>query len=418
MRVAAAALGFAVLLAAPAAAHEGRHDLAASVPSAWDVAAMILLAAGGALYAAGSRRLSRRGARVRSAERAAFWTGWLVLLGALAPPVDRAAAMLFSAHMIQHELLMLVGVPLVIAGRPIVPWLWALPARPRRVAGAGLQNGAIAAAWRSLTLPPVAWALHGAVVWVWHAPALYEAAVESEAVHAIQHGSFVVTSVLFWWGLVYGSYGRAAYGASALYVFTTMVHTGLLGALFALSTSPYYAVYKDRAPAAGVDPALDQQLAGLYMWIPGGVVLTLLGLALLVAWMAEAGRRTAGSRAAAVLMPLLLLWSAACGSIPYEIDARRLTGGDPFAGRDRIRQYGCDTCHTIPGIPTADATVGPPLSRVARRVYLAGHIQNTPDNMMRWIQHPHRYDQKTAMPEMGVSERDSRDITAYLYTLR
>jgi putative membrane protein len=63
----------------------------------------------------------------------------------------------------------------------------------------------------------------------------------------------VATSVLFWWGLVYGRYGRAAYGASALYVFTTMVHTGILGALFALSTSPYYGVYRDRAAASGVD---------------------------------------------------------------------------------------------------------------------------------------------------------------------
>ena len=66
----------------------------------------------------------------------------------------------------------------------------------------------------------------------------------------------------------------------------------------------------------------------------------------------------------------------------------------------------------------ADATVGPPLTKVARRVFLAGHIQNTPENMMRWIRHPHAFEPQTAMPEMGVSEQDSRDIVAYLYTLR
>jgi cytochrome c len=69
-------------------------------------------------------------------------------------------------------------------------------------------------------------------------------------------------------------------------------------------------------------------------------------------------------------------------------------------------------------VQTADAMVGPPLTSIARRMYLAGHIQNTPENMMKWIRNPHAYDEKTAMPEMGVTDRDSRDIVAYLYTLR
>jgi cytochrome c2 len=69
-------------------------------------------------------------------------------------------------------------------------------------------------------------------------------------------------------------------------------------------------------------------------------------------------------------------------------------------------------------VPTADATVGPPLTNIANRMYLAGHIQNSPENMMKWIQHPRAHDEKTAMPEMGVTVGDSRDIAAYLYTLR
>jgi cytochrome c len=107
-----------------------------------------------------------------------------------------------------------------------------------------------------------------------------------------------------------------------------------------------------------------------------------------------------------------------CSTMPHERDVRALTSGDPYRGRELIRGYGCDSCHTIPGIQTADANVGPPLTNVARRVYLAGHIENTPENMMRWIQHPHAFDARTAMPEMGVTEPDSRDIVAYLYTLR
>ena len=113
-----------------------------------------------------------------------------------------------------------------------------------------------------------------------------------------------------------------------------------------------------------------------------------------------------------------VLTIAACGALPHEQEVRQLTGGDPYRGRELIRGYGCDSCHTVPGIATADANVGPPLVNVARRVYLAGRIENTPANMMQWIQHPRAIDPNTAMPEMGVTSEDSRDITAYLYTLR
>jgi len=320
-------------------------------------------------------------------------------------------------HMVQHELLMRIGAPLLIVGRPIVPWLWGLPGRMRPSAGAGLQAQPAAAAWRFATTPIVAWMLHALAVWAWHLPALYEAAVVSEAIHALQHATFVGTAALFWWGLVYGRYGRAAYGASALYVFATMVHTGILGALFALSTAPYYAIYRDRAAAAGVDAVADQQLAGLFMWIPAGIVLTGCGLALMFAWLSEAERR-GGRPAPSVLPMLVLVMSGGACAMPHEQSVRALTGGDPYRGRALITGYGCDSCHTIPGIPTADAHVGPPLAHVARRMYLAGHIENTPENMMRWLQNPPALDEKTAMPNMGITEADSRDIAAYLYTLR
>lgn len=410
--IAAAALFW--MLAAPAAGHDGPHPPAG--PSAWDVAVLAALAAAGILYAAGSARLARRGARVRRVERTAFWIGWGALVAALSPPMDRAATLLFSVHMAQHELLMRIGVPLLIVGRPIVPWLWALPGSWRPTAAAGLRTSPAAGLWRLLTTPVVAWALHGAAIWVWHVPAFYEAAVLHEGIHTLQHGTFAGTAVLFWWGLVYGRYGRAAYGASALYVFLTILHTGVLGALFTLSSSPFYPLYASRAAAAGVDPAADQQLAGLYMWIPAGLILTLFGLGLILAWLSEAERRTAG-RATVILLACAVLFPG-CSRLPHEQDARRLTGGDPHRGRALIPRYGCDSCHTIPGVPTADALVGPPLERVAMRMFLAGRVPNTPENMMRWIRNPHAFDERTVMPEMGVTDEDSRDITAYLYTLR
>jgi cytochrome c len=100
------------------------------------------------------------------------------------------------------------------------------------------------------------------------------------------------------------------------------------------------------------------------------------------------------------------------------MQAVRLTGGDPDRGEAAIVRYGCGTCHQIPGIPAARGRVGPPLTGVGGRVYLAGELGNTPANMKLWIQHPQQVEPGTAMPDMGVTDRDARDIAAYLYTLQ
>jgi cytochrome c2 len=115
---------------------------------------------------------------------------------------------------------------------------------------------------------------------------------------------------------------------------------------------------------------------------------------------------------------LLCAVAIACAGRDAEQRARELTGGDPGAGRTVIRKYGCDGCHRIPGVLTADGTVGPPLDQLARRMYLAGRITNTPQNLVRFIREPRSVDEQTAMPNTGVTERDGRDIAAYLYTLR
>ena len=93
-------------------------------------------------------------------------------------------------------------------------------------------------------------------------------------------------------------------------------------------------------------------------------------------------------------------------------------GGNARVGRVEIRKYGCNACHDISGVPGARGLIGPPLDGVGQRYYIAGEIPNTPANLMLWIQHPRQVEPHTAMPEMGVTEQDSRDIAAYLYTLR
>ncbi len=241
--------------------------------SGWDVAAVVALGSMAAMYALGTRTLIVRGARVRRVERCAFWIGWVAAVAALVPPIDTLASRLFSAHMFQHEVLMLVAAPLIVAGRPILPLLWALPDALRGRVTHGRAATAVTTAWDVSTLPAVAWALHGAAVWVWHLPPLYEAAVRDESIHAAQHITFVGTAALFWWGLIYGRYGRAGYGASVLFVFSTLVHTGVLGAFFTLSGTPFYPLYVERGNAAGV-------------------VLTCFGLGLFTAWLAASERGT------------------------------------------------------------------------------------------------------------------------------
>lgn len=260
--------------------------------SVWDQATLAALFAFAALYALGVRRLIARGARPSYAQLAMFSGGWLAVVTAAAPWIDAAALARFSAHMAQHELMILVGAPLLIGGRPLSICLWGLPSRWRHGAATLISAGRLPQAVRVATAPAIAWALHGAALWIWHLPALYDLAVQREPVHALQHASFVGTSLLFWGGLLNGRYGRAGYGAATFFVFTTAVHTGLLGALLAIAPAPLYSVY---ATLPGVDSAsaiADQQLAGLVMWIPAGLLLTVFGVALFAAWLGEAERRT------------------------------------------------------------------------------------------------------------------------------
>jgi cytochrome c2 len=93
-------------------------------------------------------------------------------------------------------------------------------------------------------------------------------------------------------------------------------------------------------------------------------------------------------------------------------------GGNARFGRDEIRKYGCNTCHEISGVAGTRGLIGPPLDGIGERYYIAGELPNTPANLMLWIQHPRQVEPHTAMPEMGVTEQDSRDIAAYLYTLK
>lgn len=235
------------------------------------VALLLLIAA--ALYALGVRNLwrhARRGRGVSYGQAAAFAAGTLAIAAALLSPLDELGEHFFSAHMLQHEILMLVAAPLMVIARPLGAWTWAFPPRARQRIGRAVQVRWWSATWRLVTGPLAAWTLHALALWGWHIPALFEAAVEHEPVHIAQHASFLASALLFWWAVI-GPRSRAAAGTTLASLFTTMLHTSALGALLTLAASPWY-------PRHGLE---DQQLGGLIMWVPGAAAYVIAALVIM-----------------------------------------------------------------------------------------------------------------------------------------
>ncbi len=298
-----------LLLALPALAraHVLSADAGAPRVFAWTfepwVVALMLTSVG--LYGAGYLRLrarSQRGRGVRARQLAAFSAGAVALVVALNSPLDALSAALFSAHMLQHELLMIVAAPFLVLGRPLAVWLWALPPGARPAIGAFVRATPCRAVWRGLTHPVFAWLFHATALWVWHAPRLFEAALASPGIHTLQHTSFLLSALLFWWTILGepAHHFRSAHGGRAgsdasrgahamLSLFTTMVHTGALGALLTLSPGIWYPAYIETVSSLGFDPLQDQQLGGLVMWVPGGLTYLIAALVIGARWLTRRG---------------------------------------------------------------------------------------------------------------------------------
>jgi putative membrane protein len=278
---------------------DGAHHLTAATVLrwwSWDPWVVVGLGASAGLYIRGVARLWQRagtGVGIKRWEAGCFALGWLALFIALVSPLDALGGVLFSAHMAQHEVLILLAAPLLVLGRPLIAWLWALAPERREQVRAAVQTRPVAAAWHAVTGPLAAFAIHAAALWVWHIPVLYQATLENDAVHAVQHLSFLLSATLFWWALIHGRYGRMGYGVAVFYVFATALHSGVLGALITFAPRLVYPIYAGRTSAWGLSPLEDQQLAGLLMWVPAGVLFIVLGLALFAAWLGESERRVA-----------------------------------------------------------------------------------------------------------------------------
>lgn len=281
-----------------AAAHSGAPLAPHDLWGAWEFAPVLVigLAALGLTYARAVANLWRAAGQGRGLPLwrvGAFAAGLLVLVLALLSPIDALGGVLFSAHMVQHVLLMMAAAPLLALGAPAHLWLWALPvASRRRIAHGWHGQPGLRVALHWLRLPLVVWLASALAMWLWHAPAFYTAALEDETVHVLEHVTFLGSAWLFW-DLVLKPWRRSALaeGTPILLLFTTALHSGILGALITFAPTPWYAPYAATTAAWGLSPLADQQLAGVIMWVPAGMVYLGATLALIGVRLAQSERQ-------------------------------------------------------------------------------------------------------------------------------
>jgi putative membrane protein len=281
----------------PILAHPGQPPAPHDLWGAWNLDPVLL---GGLLLAAWAfwRGQTSGPRRPVDSWRARCFSGALVALGlALLSPLDALSGSLASAHMVQHLLLLLVAAPLLALSAPSSAILRGSPLALRRARGRwrrrlGLTHGNLGV----LRHPAAVWLLSVGVVWFWHAAAPYDATLDNQLLHVLEHASFLVTAVLFW-QVVVGVRGaaRVSGGLGVLLVFAMAMQSVFLSVLLTFARTPWYSGYAATTAPWGLDPLTDQRLAGVIMWIPAGVIYLVVALALLVTWIRATEREMSRS---------------------------------------------------------------------------------------------------------------------------
>lgn len=258
-------------------AHAGQPLAPHDLWRAWSFDPLLLLAVGLTVWA--FRRGRHRGPRRTSDGWRArcFYAGLAVLGVALVSPLDTLSGALASAHMVQHVLLLLVVAPLLALSSPGTTLLRGTPPAVRGITGRWRRR------LRPLHNPAAVWALHVATIWFWHAAVPYDAALDNHLVHVAEHASYLVTGLWFW-QVVVGARGAVSNGLGILLVFTMAMQSVFLSALLTFASGPWYSGYESTTRAWDLEPLADQQLAGVIMWIPAGLVYLGVALALLARW--------------------------------------------------------------------------------------------------------------------------------------
>jgi putative membrane protein len=238
----------------------------------WYALALVLVAL---LYAGGLVRLWRNAGTGRGAsapEVMLFASGWLALVATVLTALHDIGRVVFSLHMVEHEILMVVAAPLLVLARPMPVFLWAIGRRASRLAGALVSRPPIGPAWAFISRPLPAAVIHGAALWLWHLPGPFEGALAGEGMHALQHASFFLSALLFWYVMLSLAARPSRVLTSSMALFATSVHTSILGALLTFSPLLWYPNSPDPYPICGLTRWEDQQLAGLVMWVPIGII--------------------------------------------------------------------------------------------------------------------------------------------------
>ena len=263
----------------------------------WRVAVLLPVLTLAVLYAVGWRLLrarSRSGNRLANGWRLAAYVGGLFfVLLALVSPIDVLSGQLFFMHMIQHLLLVMLAPPLLMLANPLPFILWGLPESGRRQVGGLLsrvlhRESGFRRLLRSITSPGIVWLLYVIFLLGWHEPTLYNAALRSALVHDIEHLTFFLSAMLYWWHVVgagpriHRQFGRAARMA---YVIAAIPPTMLTGIAIAFANQPIYTYYLGVPRLWNLDVLSDQRISGVVMWIPGSMMYIIAVLILAARWL-------------------------------------------------------------------------------------------------------------------------------------
>jgi cytochrome c oxidase assembly factor CtaG len=260
---------------------------------------ILILVGLGVVYGLGWRRLRERGAHqlANGWRLASFIIGLLTLGLAMLSAIEVLQDLLFSLHMVQHLLIMMVGAPLLLLADPYPFLVWGLPTNARRgmvwLMGRGSRFRRI---FRRVATPWVIWVLYVGSTWIWHIPAAYDAALRYEVLHVMEHLTYFLTALLFWWHITGSSprlYGRLGYGFRLGYALAALVQNELLGIIIAFSGEPLFAYYTTVPRLWGISVMEDQMLGGALMWVPGGMMYALTAVILLARWLQQEEERAA-----------------------------------------------------------------------------------------------------------------------------
>ena len=272
--------------------------------SLWEFWPQIILALVvlGAIYGLGWQRLRQRGfRRLANGWRLAAFLSGLVTLGlAMLSAVWVLQVCLFSLHMLQHLLITTVGPILLLVADPFPFLMWGLPPNTRRALAALIvPKSPLRRLLRQLTTPWMAWGLYVATLWIWHTPSAYDAALRYELLHILEHLSFFLTGLLFWWhvtGAAPRLHGRLSYGFRMAYVLAALAQNEALGVGISFYRRPLYSFYTTVPRLWGISVLDDQMLGGAIMWVPGGMMYALAAIVLLARLLDYEEKKTALSQ--------------------------------------------------------------------------------------------------------------------------